>query len=90
MAKDARVNEDLAQKFASEKDTPYLAWVRSQGLDIIPANYVPDLRTVELKPWAARGGKGIFINHDALPRFQRLLCSGNRARRQDGAPSAAV
>ena len=44
---DSRVNDDLASKFASEKDTPYLAWVRSQGLDIIPANYVPDLRSVE-------------------------------------------
>lgn len=65
MAKDALVNDDLAKKFASEKETPYVNWVRSQGLDIIPANYVPDLKTVELKPWAARGGKGVFVNHDA-------------------------
>ncbi|MGH3750968.1 MAG: cupin domain-containing protein, partial [Micromonosporaceae bacterium] len=28
-------------------------------------HYVPNLRTVELKPWARRGGSGVFINHDA-------------------------
>jgi oxalate decarboxylase/phosphoglucose isomerase-like protein (cupin superfamily) len=65
MAKDAIVSEDLASKFATEKDTPYGRWVRSQGLDIISAQYVPDLRTVDLKPWAERDAKGVFINHDA-------------------------
>ena len=28
MAKNAIVSDDLAQKFATEKDTPYLRWVR--------------------------------------------------------------
>ena len=28
MAKTAIVGDDLAQKFATEKDTPYLRWVR--------------------------------------------------------------
>jgi oxalate decarboxylase/phosphoglucose isomerase-like protein (cupin superfamily) len=65
MAKDAIVSEDLAKKFATEKDTPYTRWVRDEGLDIISAHYVPDLHTVELKPWARRGGSGVFINHDA-------------------------
>ncbi len=65
MAKDAVVSEDLAQKFASEKETPYLRWVRDEGLDIISAHYVQNLRTVELKPWARRGGKGVYINHEA-------------------------
>ncbi len=59
------VSEEFARKFASEKDTPYEAWVRGQGLDIISAHYVPDLKTVELKPWARRGGTGVFINHEA-------------------------
>ena len=63
--KDAIVSDDLAQKFATEKDTPYLRWVRSQGLDIVSAHYVQNLRHVELKPWARRGGRGVFINHDA-------------------------
>ena len=41
MAKNAIVSDDLAKKFATEKDTPYLRWVRSEGLDIIPAHYIP-------------------------------------------------
>ena len=28
MAKDAIVSEELAKKFSTEKDTPYLRWVR--------------------------------------------------------------
>ena len=58
------VNQDLAKKFATEVDTPYYKWVRDQGLDIIPANYIPDLRTLELKDWPAREGRGVIINHD--------------------------
>jgi oxalate decarboxylase/phosphoglucose isomerase-like protein (cupin superfamily) len=65
MAKDALVSDDLAKKFASEKDTPYTHWVRAEGLDIASSLYVPDLHTVELKPWARRGGHGLFLNHDA-------------------------
>lgn len=65
MAKDALVSEKLAKKFETEKDSAYTRWVRSEGLDIISAHYVPNLNTVELKPWARRGGKAVFINHDA-------------------------
>lgn len=65
MAKDAIVSEQLAQKFASEKETPYTRWVASQGLDILSGHFVKNLNTVELKPWARRGGKAVFINHDA-------------------------
>ena len=65
MAKNAVVSEELAKKFATEKETPYTRWVRAKGLDIIRAHYVPNLRTVELKPWARRGGNGVFINHEA-------------------------
>ena len=59
--------EELAAKFAAEKDrdTPYQRWVRSEGLDIIAAHYVPNLRNVALKPWPRRGGKAVFINHEA-------------------------
>jgi oxalate decarboxylase/phosphoglucose isomerase-like protein (cupin superfamily) len=65
MPKDANVSEEIAKKFAVEKDTPYLRWVRGEGLDIVPALYVPNLRHVELKPWARRNCKAVFINHDA-------------------------
>jgi oxalate decarboxylase/phosphoglucose isomerase-like protein (cupin superfamily) len=65
MAKDAIVSDELAKKFATEKDTPYTRWVAAEGLDIISAHYIPDLNTVALKPWARRGGRGVYINHEA-------------------------
>jgi oxalate decarboxylase/phosphoglucose isomerase-like protein (cupin superfamily) len=65
MAKDAVASEDLAKKFATEKDTPYLRWIRAEGLDIIGAHYVENLNTVGLKPWPRRGAKGVYINHEA-------------------------
>ena len=46
----AIVSDEMAKKFASEKDTPYLAWIRKEGLDVIDALYVKNLNTVELKP----------------------------------------
>src|SRR5258705_12157207 len=65
MAKNAIVSDELAQKFATEKETPYTRWVAKEGLDIIPSIYVESLHTVALKPWARRGGKGVYMNHDA-------------------------
>jgi oxalate decarboxylase/phosphoglucose isomerase-like protein (cupin superfamily) len=65
LAKDAVVSQELADKFKTEKETPYLRFVRGEGLDIISAQYVPNLRTVELKPWPRRGGRAVFINHEA-------------------------
>ena len=65
MAKDALVAEEFAQKFATEKETPYTEWVRSEGLDIISSFYVADLHAIDLKPWPSRRGRGVFLNHDA-------------------------
>src|ERR1700746_4096127 len=65
MAQTAVVSEELAKKFATEKETPYTRWVKSEGLDIISSLYVPNLHTCELKPWARRGGRGVFLNHEA-------------------------
>jgi len=59
------VSEGLASKFATEKDTPYTRWVAAEGLDIVSGFHIKDLRTVELKPWDRRGGRGVFVNHDA-------------------------
>jgi oxalate decarboxylase/phosphoglucose isomerase-like protein (cupin superfamily) len=65
VAQDALVSDSMAKKFANEKDSPYVRWVEAEGLDIIAAHYIPDLNTVELKPWERRGGRGVFINHEA-------------------------
>ena len=63
--KDALVSETIAKKFETEKATPYTRWVESEGLDIIPSIFVENLHTVALKPWARRGGRGVYMNHDA-------------------------
>ena len=65
MTKEAIVSDEMAKKFATEKDSAYTIWVRNEGLEIISAHYVPNLHTVELKPWARRGGRGVYINHEA-------------------------
>jgi len=65
MARNAVVSEEFANKFATEKETPYTRWVRGEGLDIVPAHFVPNLCTLALRPWARRGGAGVFLNHDA-------------------------
>src|SRR5262245_8959076 len=65
MAKAAIVSEELAKKFATEKETPYTRWVRAEGLDIISAHHVANLNTVALKPWPRRAGAGVYINHEA-------------------------
>jgi hypothetical protein len=57
---DTIVSDDLAQKFKTEKDTPYLRWVREEGLEMRSAHYVRNLRTIDLKPWARRGGSAVF------------------------------
>ena len=63
--RNALVSEAIASKFATEKATPYTRWVADEGLDIVDAMYVRNLHEVELKPWARRGGRGVFLNHDA-------------------------
>ena len=61
----ALVSDAVASKFATEKETPYTRWVAEQGLEIHDAIYCTNLHTVELKDWARRGGRGVFLNHDA-------------------------
>jgi oxalate decarboxylase/phosphoglucose isomerase-like protein (cupin superfamily) len=65
MSKHALVSDDIAKKFSKEKETPYTRWVNQEGLEIIDGIYVPDLNSVELKPWPRRNGRAVFINHDA-------------------------
>lgn len=63
--KNALVSDSVAKKFETEKATPYTRWIEQEGLDILPSIFVENLHTVELKPWARRGGKGLYLNHDA-------------------------
>ncbi len=63
--KNALVSDEIAKKFETEKATPYTRWVADEGLDIMSSLFVPNLHTVDLKNWARRGGKGVYLNHDA-------------------------
>ena len=91
MAKDAIVSEEMASKFATEKVTPYERWVAKEGLDIISAHYVRNLRTFDLKPWARRGGRGVFINHEASRTSNDCyvceIAAGQEARAAAGSSS---
>jgi hypothetical protein len=64
MSKEALVSDEMLKKFAIEQP-PYIKWVANEGLDIISAHYIKNLNTVELKPWPRRGGRGVYINHEA-------------------------
>ncbi len=61
----ALVPDAVARKFGTEKETPYARWVAGEGLQILDAMYVPNLHAVELRPWPRRGGRGVYLNHDA-------------------------
>ncbi len=63
--KNALVSDDVAKKFETEKATPYTRWIADEGLDIVSSLYVENLHTIALKPWTRRGGKGVYLNHDA-------------------------
>src|SRR6202521_2806178 len=65
MTKNAIVSQEMANKFATEKESPYTNWVRSEGLEIISAHYIANLHALDLNPWARRGGRGVYINHEA-------------------------
>jgi hypothetical protein len=76
MGKNAFVSDELAKKFATEKETPYTRWVKAEGLDIISSLYVPNLHTVELKPWPRRGGRA----PPTTATFARSRLGSNSAR----------
>ena len=42
--------------------TAYQEWQAAEGLPVIRAFHVEDLRTVEVTPWARKGGRGVFID----------------------------
>jgi mannose-6-phosphate isomerase-like protein (cupin superfamily)/oxalate decarboxylase/phosphoglucose isomerase-like protein (cupin superfamily) len=47
-----------------QADTTYRRWLSGEGIDVLPGQYVPDLRDVPLRPWARMGGSGCFITHE--------------------------
>lgn len=49
--------------------SPYEEWKESQGIPTIHGLAVDNVYTVELTPWPARGGSGVFINLDGTGGF---------------------
>jgi quercetin dioxygenase-like cupin family protein len=42
--------------------TTYEQWQEAEGLPVVRGFHVQDLRTVEVKPWGRKGGRGAFID----------------------------
>jgi hypothetical protein len=47
-----------------EKVNSYEAFKRREGIPIIRGFAVEDLRTVEVQPWARKGGRGAYVSLD--------------------------
>src|SRR5207247_6299790 len=72
LAAEQKTTEDdleASHQEARSYRSPYERWKTSQRLDTIRAFYVPSVYDVELKPWAERGGSGVFINLDGSAGF---------------------
>lgn len=49
-------------KYLNEKYGTYKKFLEQEGLPVIEGHYVEDVRTLPLKEWPRRGGRGAFIN----------------------------
>ncbi len=63
----AQVRRSITE--AQAYKSPYERWKESQGLPTIRGFQVDNVYEVELTPWAARGGSGVFINLDGSQGF---------------------
>jgi hypothetical protein len=41
---------------------PYEQWQEQEGVPVYRSYYVDDMYTLELGPWARKGGKGAYLN----------------------------
>ena len=45
-----------------ERVNSYTDFVRGEGIPVIHGFAIEDLKTVELAPWARKGGRGAYVN----------------------------
>ncbi len=45
-----------------ERINAYTDFLRSEGIPVITGFAVEDLKTLELAPWARKGGRGAYVN----------------------------
>jgi len=83
VAKDVMVSQEMAEKFKTEKDTPYLRFVRTEGLDIIRCPICSDLRTSTQALAAPRARASMSTTKPRAPPTTAML--RDRARQEAGA-----
>lgn len=49
-------------QFLNDRYGAYNRWIQSEGIPVINGSYVPDVRTLELREWKRRGGKGAYLS----------------------------
>jgi mannose-6-phosphate isomerase-like protein (cupin superfamily) len=45
----------------------YEEWALEEGIPILDASHIEDLRAIELAPWERKRGRGAFLHHEATP-----------------------
>ena len=45
-----------------ERINAYAEFLRSEGVPVVRGFAIPDLKTLELSPWARKGGRGAYVN----------------------------
>jgi hypothetical protein len=73
MAYDAIVDDKMAAKFATERDTPYTRWVESEGLEIIAAHYVPEPAHGRVEALGPPRRQGHLHQPRGVAHIERLL-----------------
>ncbi len=53
---------DFSETMKSLQKTAYHKWMKSEGVPVIEAYGVEDVREIGLSPWRRTGGKGAFIH----------------------------
>ena len=49
-------------QFMSDRFGAYDRWIESEGLPVVSGSHVQDVRTLELREWPRRGGKGAYLS----------------------------
>lgn len=61
--------------FLGSQKTTYEEWRDQHGIPVVTGFYIEDLKTVELAPWAWKGGQGAFLNLEGIEEINdSYLC----------------
>lgn len=57
-------DEDPRLRVEKRGPSVYKQWLKREGIPVIDGHHIEDMATIDLYPWARKGGKGIYINHE--------------------------